>query len=130
MDQKLPFRPLEGVGIGAAFGASQERLKEMRRSAESLLDPLGVVAPIIHAQHAWWLHPLEFWELAGRFGADLLTLQLHTAAKLAGRQLPDVVEPQPDDARLAEPVWTREPYQTPGARPASDAAPPSGGARR
>ena len=54
MDQGVPFRPLEGVGIGAAFGASQERLKDMRRSAESLLDPLGMVAPILHAQHAWW----------------------------------------------------------------------------
>ena len=110
MDQGVPFRPLEGAGIGAAFGASQERLKEMRRSAESLLDPLGLVAPILHAQHAWWLHPLEFWEAAGRFGADLLTLQLHTMARLAGRELPDVVEPQPDDARFADPVWTREPF--------------------
>jgi polyhydroxyalkanoate synthase len=109
MDQTIPFRPLEGAGIGAAFDVSAQRLKEMRRSAESLVDPLGMVAPIVHAQHAWWLHPLEFWELATRFGADLLTLQLHTAAKLAGRELPDVVEPQPDDGRFADPVWTREP---------------------
>ena len=110
MDQGAPFRALEGAGIGAGLSLTAERLKEMRRSAESLLDPLGMVAPIVHAQHAWGLHPLEFWELATRFGADLLTLQLHTGAKLAGRDVADVVVPQSDDLRFADPVWTREPF--------------------
>ena len=30
-------------------------------------------------------------------------------AKLAGREVPDLVRPQPDDERFSDPVWTKEP---------------------
>ncbi|MCX7960663.1 MAG: alpha/beta fold hydrolase [Burkholderiales bacterium] len=100
----------EGAGIGAAFAAPAERLKEIRRSIEAIADPLGTVSPILHAAWAWWLHPMELWELWGRWSADWIALQLHSAARLAGRQVPDAVRAQADDARFADPVWTKDPF--------------------
>lgn len=99
----------EGVGIGAHFAGPADRAKELRRAVEAALDPFGIVAPIVHAQFAWWAHPLELAELATRYAADLLALQMHTAARLAGSDAADVVQPQPDDTRFADPAWTREP---------------------
>ena len=107
--QDHPATAGEGVGIGGALSLSSDRLKEIRRSIESLFDPFGMVAPLVHAQSAWWLHPLEFAELWSKTGGDLATLQLHTLARLSGHGGPDVVHPQPDDARFSDPVWSKEP---------------------
>ncbi len=98
----------EGADIGAALWHPAERLKEMRRGVESLVDPFGMVAPIAHAHFAWWLHPLELAELATRYGGDLAALQLHLMTKLFGTETPDAVQPQPGDERFADPVWSRE----------------------
>ena len=99
----------EGAGIGDRLLYSAEHIKDARRAAESVFDPFGIVSPIVHASSAWWLHPQEFSETWLRFAGDLAALQAHTAAKLAGRQLDDVVQPQPDDLRFSDPVWTQEP---------------------
>ena len=127
----------EGAGIGAHLALPADRMKDLRRAVETVLDPFGMVAPIVHAQFAWWAHPLELSEMATRYGADLAELALHAAARLAGRDVPDVVRPQPDDTRFVDPVWSREPgwdllkqaylfharhvqdalYQTPGLSP-------------
>ncbi|HET7197623.1 MAG TPA: hypothetical protein VFI86_03090, partial [Burkholderiales bacterium] len=127
----------EGAGIGAHFALPADRVRELRRAVETVLDPFGIVAPILHAQFAWWAHPLELSEAAMRYAADLAELGVHAAARLAGQQVPDVVQPQPDDTRFADPAWTVEPgwdvlkqaylfytrhvqdalYQTPGLSP-------------
>jgi polyhydroxyalkanoate synthase len=127
----------EGVGIGPAMALSAERMKEIARGVESLGDPFGIVAPMIHAQSAWWLHPLELGELLTRSAGDFIALQLHTLAKLAGRGGDEVVHPQADDTRFSDPVWSTDPawsllkqwylfttrhvqdalYQTPGLSP-------------
>jgi polyhydroxyalkanoate synthase len=99
----------EGMGIGERFAAPADLARELRRAVETALDPFGIVAPIVHAQIAWWAHPLELRELATRYSADVLALALHSAAKLAGREVGDAVQPQADDTRFADPVWTREP---------------------
>jgi polyhydroxyalkanoate synthase len=99
----------EGAGIGSAFGLSAARLKEIRRDLESLFDPFGMVAPIAHAQLAWWLHPMELAEHATRVAGDITQLQWHSAARLAGHGGADIVQPQADDTRFADPVWTTEP---------------------
>jgi polyhydroxyalkanoate synthase len=95
--------------LGAAVAASTEQMKLMRQNAESLLDPFGIFAPISHAYFAWLLHPLELTEAAARVAAELASLELHTVARLAGQDAPDVVVPQPDDKRFADPAWTKEP---------------------
>ena len=99
----------EGAGIGAYLTVPASRARQLRRSVEAALDPFGIIAPIVHAQFAWWAHPLELSELALRYGADLVALQARSAAKLAGREVADAVQPQPDDTRFADAAWTREP---------------------
>jgi len=104
----LPETEREGAGIGAAFSLPVHRLREARRIMESLADPFGMVAPIAHAQFAWWLHPMEFLELSTRFASDLAALQLHVATRSFGQDVPEVVQPQADDQRFADPVWSNE----------------------
>ena len=108
-----PLRPVdtpeEGAGIGAPLALAVERAKSLRQSVETAVDPLGMFAPIVHAQLAWLAHPLELSERWMRNAADVAALQMHSAAKLAGRELPDAVRPQPDDQRFADPVWTQQP---------------------
>lgn len=107
--QTLVAPPEEGAGIGAPFTLPASRAIELRRAVETVLDPFGIVAPIVHAQFAWWAHPLERAELAMRYAADVLALAIHSAAKLAGQDVPDAVRPQPDDLRFGDPAWSREP---------------------
>jgi polyhydroxyalkanoate synthase len=66
---------------------------------------MGVVAPILHAQFAWWTHPAELSALAARTAAELGALQLHAVERMMGQKVPDLVGAQPDDARFADPVW-------------------------
>jgi len=107
--KSLPAPAQEGDGIGDRFLLSSERVKEVRRTMEGFVDPLGIVAPIAHAHAAWLMHPQELAELSLRYASDLAALQVHTLEKLAGRDGADVVLPQPDDLRFSDPVWTSEP---------------------
>ena len=110
---RSPFLPApgqEGAGIGEQFLVSAERVKEARRTLETLFDPFGIVSPMVHANFAWWLHPQELSEMWLRFAGDLAALQVHTAAKLSARDVADVVQPQPDDLRFSDPVWSTDPY--------------------
>jgi len=99
----------EGAGIGEQFALPAKRASALRQTIESLYDPFGIIAPIMHAQAAWGAHPQEFAELCMRSAADLLALQIHSAGRVFGQDGPDVVRPQPDDTRFADPVWTKEP---------------------
>ena len=92
-----------------AFQVASDRLHAMHESIESSVDPIGIIAPMVHANFAWLLHPQELGELWSRFGADLFALQMHTLAKLQKREDKDLVVPQPDDLRFADPVWSNEP---------------------
>jgi polyhydroxyalkanoate synthase len=94
--------------LADAVSMSTLRWKTAHDRVESLLDPLGAIAPLAHAQIAWLLHPQELSELWSKWSADLLALQLHTVSRLGGRKGPDLVEPQADDTRFADPVWTDE----------------------
>ena len=99
----------EGVGIGARFASPAEGMRDMRRAMETVFDPFGMASPIMHAQFAWWSHPLELSELWTRYAADTLALEINSAARVAGRNTPDAVKPQPDDTRFSDPAWTDEP---------------------
>ena len=76
-------------------------------NAQELLDPFGIVAPIVHAQLAWWSHPNEYAELWLRTLAELYALELHSAQRLAGEKLPDLIPTQADDTRFSDPAWTQ-----------------------
>jgi len=101
--------PASPAGLGETFVATLARLQAMRASGESLLDPLGVVAPLAHAQIAWWLHPQELAELSLSFMGQWISLQTHALRRLAGSDEDDWVRPQADDARFSDPVWRQDP---------------------
>ena len=87
-------------------GTMQRALREMHGSVEGAVDPLGMAAPIVHAQMAWLSHPQEFAERLGKLSADLWRLQWHTVHRMLGQPHPDPVKPNPDDQRFADPLWT------------------------
>ena len=99
----------EGVGIGLPLTLWTERIKEWGHGLEGMLDPLGMVAPIAHAQLGWLVHPLELAEAGASAGTDLMALWLHSAAKLTRPDAPDAVLPQADDQRFNDGAWSREP---------------------
>jgi polyhydroxyalkanoate synthase len=104
IDEKTLPAPEQQLAQTIALGAEQWR--KLHEHAESLFDPMGLFAPMLHAQFAWMLHPVELAELWSRLSVNLMALQLHSAVRLAGRDHPDLVLPQPDDTRFADPVWS------------------------
>jgi polyhydroxyalkanoate synthase subunit PhaC len=90
------------------FSARQDSLAQAS-SLQSRLDPLGIVAPMIHAQYAWWSHPKDVSELITRTLTEMSALQIHSLEQLAGHKLPDMIPPQPDDTRFSDPAWTQQP---------------------
>jgi polyhydroxyalkanoate synthase len=85
------------------------QLHDLRDGVSSAIDPLGIAAPIVHAQVAWLLHPQELGERAARLSTDLWRLQWHTWYRLMGIADEDPIKPNADDARFADPVWTDSP---------------------
>jgi polyhydroxyalkanoate synthase len=92
-----PVTPGDGTMDGL-LGSLQERL-----------DPFGIATSLVNAQVAWMLHPQELAKAVNAFSADVLALQGHFLRRAAGLSSPSVFEPQPDDARFADPVWSEAP---------------------
>ena len=103
-----PKEPGTEERVAEALSLNAQHLKTLHDNAEAMFDPFGVIAPLTHANLAWLLHPQEFSERWLRFCSEFLTLQMHTAARLAGRGGADFVKPQPDDTRFADPVWSND----------------------
>lgn len=80
-------------------------LSDWQQQVGATIDPLGVFAPIMHAQLAWLLHPQELIERVNVFWSDVFSLGWHTMFRAAGRHLPDLVKHQPDDTRFSDPIW-------------------------
>lgn len=70
------------------------------------VDPIGLAVPLLHAQLAWLTHPQELAEAAASFSTKLLDLQRHSWQRVFGLPSQDVEQPNPDDTRFADPVWT------------------------
>jgi polyhydroxyalkanoate synthase subunit PhaC len=99
----------EGAGIGLPMSMWSARIRELAHGVEALADPLGMWAPIQHAHFGWMAHPMELAEASAATAADLATLWMHAAAKYMRPSTPDLVQPQRDDQRFADPVWSRDP---------------------
>jgi polyhydroxyalkanoate synthase len=99
-------QPRAGAPNGPEMVRSFHRLRE---SVVDAVDPLGMTAPIVHAQLAWLAHPQELAERAVRLSSDLWRLQWHTWDRMLGVASPDPIAPNADDARFADPVWTESP---------------------
>lgn len=97
MHMKEPNNPGESV---------RKVLKSMHATVEGAVDPLGMAAPIVHAQIAWLSHPQELTERMAVLSSDLWRLQWHSIHRLLGQPHPDPVRPNPDDQRFADSWWT------------------------
>ncbi len=75
-------------------------------AVEGTLDPMGMAAPIVHAQLAWASHPQELAEHMLDLSADLWELQTHSLHRMLGLPHPDPIRPHPDDTRFADPWWS------------------------
>jgi polyhydroxyalkanoate synthase len=73
------------------------------------LDPLGVTTSLLNAQMAWMLHPQELSRAMNALSSDLLSLQAHVMRRAFGLPSEDVVEPNADDTRFADPAWKESP---------------------
>ena len=69
-------------------------------------DPFGVTSSLLNAQMAWLMHPQELLRAASNLSGDLLALQTHVVRRALGMPSEDVIQPNPDDVRFADPVWT------------------------
>lgn len=102
---------VENEAVGGEARSTEHKLSlgVVRQQMAASVDPLGIVAPVMHAQIAWCLHPVEFAERWSRFSADAWALACNGLARAAGANVPDVVRPQADDTRFADPVWSQNP---------------------
>ncbi|MBL8444347.1 MAG: alpha/beta hydrolase, partial [Zoogloeaceae bacterium] len=97
MQKKEPNNPGESV---------RKALRSMHDTVEGAVDPLGMAAPIVHAQIAWLSHPQELTERMAALSSDLWRLQWHSIYRALGQPHPDPVRPNPDDQRFADSWWT------------------------
>lgn len=84
----------------------KETMHKLHEGVEGSIDPLGMAAPIVHAQLAWLVHPQELAEWISHLSSDLWKLYIHSLARLTGRESEDPILPHPDDVRFADAVWT------------------------
>lgn len=82
--------------------------RHLHQKIAALFDPLGVLAPLLHAQAAWWLHPQELFDQMNSFSLDVLKVSAHAARRAVGISSEDPVAPQPDDTRFSDPAWTEQ----------------------
>jgi len=73
------------------------------------IDPYGVTTSMLNAQMAWMMHPQELSRACNALSGDLLSLQSHVFRRAMGIQSTDVIQPNVDDARFADPIWTESP---------------------
>jgi polyhydroxyalkanoate synthase len=70
------------------------------------VDPYGVTTSMLNAQMAWLMHPQELLRAMSALSGDLLALQAHIGRRALGIPSEDVIQPNADDARFADKVWT------------------------
>ena len=75
------------------------------KAMSKVLDPFGVTTSLMNAQAAWMMHPQELMRAAHSLTGDLAALQTHVFLRALGMPSEDVIEPNADDARFADPVW-------------------------
>ncbi|GAB1425557.1 class I poly(R)-hydroxyalkanoic acid synthase [Thauera terpenica] len=92
--------------VGPEF---HKNFKRLREGVTNAIDPLGMAAPIVHAQLAWLAHPQELAERAMCLSSDLWRLQLHTLNRSMGLPSADPITPHEDDKRFVDPIWTESP---------------------
>ena len=80
-------------------------VEALGRTIGKAIDPFGVTTSLLGAQVAWMMHPQELARAAHALSGDLLALQAHVLRRAMGLPSEDVIEPNADDVRFADPVW-------------------------
>lgn len=78
----------------------------VNENVEANLDPMGVAMPILHSQLAWMMHPQELADATSDFSMRMLALGVHSWYRALGMKHVDVEEPNPDDTRFSDPMWS------------------------
>lgn len=86
--------------------ALQAAWRAVDEAVQAHVDPIGMAAPLLHAQLAWLSHPQELSAAMSELAAKVWALQVHSWSRALGIQSADVELPHPDDTRFADPVWT------------------------
>ena len=81
-------------------------LESLGKSVSQAIDPFGVTTSMLAAQVAWLMHPQELARALNGLSGDLLQLQAHILRRAMGIPSEDVIKPNADDARFANPIWT------------------------
>jgi len=84
----------------------QAAWRAVHQAVEAKIDPIGMATPLMHAQLAWLSHPQEMSEALTEFSTKLWELQIHSWHRALGIPSKDVVSPNPDDTRFADPMWS------------------------
>lgn len=80
-------------------------LRKLHDQIEGTIDPLGMAAPLVHAQLAWLAHPQELAERMTTLSATLGALQWHSLLRACGVSSVEPVAPKDEDNRFNDPVW-------------------------
>ena len=96
-------------GAAPSIDLARKSIQQFHDSVESSIDPLGMAAPLVHAQLAWAAHPQELAEALAKVSTSLWELQWHSWRRMLGLPSPDPVKPHDDDTRFADPVWAESP---------------------
>jgi polyhydroxyalkanoate synthase subunit PhaC len=88
---------------------ARKSLQQFSETVESSIDPLGMTAPLLHAQLAWASHPQELAQAMAKATDSLWALQWHSWRRLLGLPSQDPVRPHGDDDRFTDPVWAESP---------------------
>lgn len=88
---------------------ARKSLQQLHDTVESSIDPLGMTAPLVHAQLAWASHPQELAEAMAKVSDSLWALQWHSWRRLLGLPSQDPVKPHEDDNRFTDPIWADSP---------------------
>ncbi|PKO87624.1 MAG: alpha/beta hydrolase, partial [Betaproteobacteria bacterium HGW-Betaproteobacteria-10] len=81
-------------------------IEEATKAVSKVIDPYGVTTSLLNAQMAWLMHPQELTRAVNALSGDLFALQTHVMRRAVGIPSADVIQPNADDARFANPVWT------------------------
>lgn len=84
----------------------QDLLEQLQHSVEGAVDPIGMSAPIVHAQLAWLTHPQQLAARMVELSADIWKLQWHMAQQLTGHSDACPNTANADDTRFSDPVWS------------------------
>ncbi|WP_247646276.1 hypothetical protein [Deefgea sp. CFH1-16] len=97
--------------VFTAFLTEQaQRTQVLQRQLQQIFDPFGLQATTRTAQQAWANHPFELADNLHRYAMDGFQLHAALLRRFAGEADVDLVEPQPDDPRFSDPIWSESPF--------------------